>query len=153
MGTLSVIRSGLKGVIMWNDFINARSILPGEVGIIDPTNTNTNKGRSIQVIAYSSNFKEYIVFPSIKEACQLFNRLGKNSDPKLLRKYYIDTGRWYKENHNWKMTTEIPEKWFQEKGFKLVDKYTATFNISKKTGEAYTYRFYPKEELVTPERS
>ena len=144
MACLSVIRSGRKGVIMWNDFINAKSILPGEVGIINPT--NTNRSRSIQVIAYSSNFKEYIVFPSIKEACQLFNRLGKNSDPKLLRKYYIDTGRWYKENHNWKMTTEIPEKWFQEKGFKLVDKYTATFNVSKKTGEAYSYRFYPKEE-------
>ena len=111
---------------MWNDFINAKSILPGEVGVIGPTNTNTNKGRSIQVIAYSSNFKEYIVFPSIKEACQLFNRLGKDSDPKLLRKYYIDTGRWYKENHNWKMTTEIPEKWFQEKGFKLVDNENAT---------------------------
>ena len=152
MACLSVIRSGLKGVIMWNDFINAKSILPGEVGIINPTNTNRSRG--IQVIAYSSNFKEYIVFPSIKEACQLFNRLGKNSDPKLLRKYYIDTGRWYKENHNWKMTTEIPEKWFQEKGFKLVNKYTATFNISKKTGEAYSYRFYPeKEELVIPERS
>ena len=145
MACLSVIRSGRKGVIMWNDFINAKSILPGEVGIIDPTN-NTKKSRSIQVIAYSSNFKEYIVFPSIKEACQLFNRLGKDSDPKLLRKYYIDTGKWYKENPNWKMTTEIPEKWFKEKGFKLVDKYTATFNVSKKTGEAYSYRFYPKEE-------
>ena len=110
---------------MWNDFINAKSILPGEVGIIGPTN-NTKKSRSIQVIAYSSNFKEYIVFPSIKEACQLFNRLGKDSDPKLLRKYYIDTGKWYKENPNWKMTTEIPEKWFQEKGFKLVDNENAT---------------------------
>ena len=138
---------------MWNDFINARSILPGEVGIIDPTNTNTNKGRSIQVIAYSSNFKEYIVFPSIKEASTLFNR-HKDTNPQLLRKYYIDTGKWYNQNPNWKMTTEIPEKWFKEKGFKLVDKYTATFNVSKKTGEAYSYRFYPeKEELVTPERS
>ena len=152
MACLSVIRSGLKGVIMWNDFINARSILPGEVGIIDPTNTNTNKGRSIQVIAYSSNFKEYIVFPTIKEASTLFNR-HKDTNPQLLKKYYIDTGKWYNQNPNWKMTTEIPESWFKEKGFQLVDKYTATFNISKKTGEAYTYRFYPKEELVAPERS
>ena len=69
---------------MWNDFINAKSILPGEVGIINPTNTNTNKGRSIQVIAYSSNFKEYIVFPSIKEASTLFNR-HKDTNPQLLR--------------------------------------------------------------------
>ena len=130
---------------MWNDFINAKSILPGEVGIIDPTNTNTNKGRSIQVIAYSSNFKEYIVFSSIKEASTLFNR-HKDTNPQLLKKYYIDTGKWYNQNPNWKMTTEIPEKWFKEKGFQLVDKYTATFNISKKTGEAYSYRFYPKEE-------
>ena len=137
---------------MWNDFINAKSILPGEVGIIDPTNTNRSRGRSIQVIAYSSNFKEYIVFPSIKEASTLFNR-HKDTNPQLLRKYYIDTGKWYNQNPNWKMTTEIPESWFKEKGFQLVDKYTATFNISKKTGEAYTYRFYPKEELVAPERS
>lgn len=140
----------MKGVIMWNDFINAKSILPGEVGIINPT--NTNRSRSIQVIAYSSNFKEYIVFPTIKEASTLFNR-HKDTNPQLLRKYYIDTGKWYNQNPNWKMTTEIPESWFKEKGFKLVDKYTATFNISKKTGEAYTYRFYPKEELVAPERS
>ena len=131
---------------MKNEFMNTQSIFNSKdkIFMVYPKQ-EVKRTRCTQVIAYSREFMEYIVFPSIKEASQLFNRLGKDSDPKLIRRYYIDTGRWYKENKYWKMTTQIPENWFVKKGFNLVDKYSATFKLNK-LGEPYKYRFYPEED-------
>ena len=98
----------------------------------------------VQVIAYSGKFKEYIVFPSMASASTLFEKTVKGF-PEYIRKYYLDTGKCYKRNIYWKMTAQIPEEWFIKKGFKLVDKYNATFRINTK-GEPYKYKLYPKED-------
>ena len=98
----------------------------------------------VQVIAYSGKFQEYIVFPSMASASTLFERTVKGS-PEYIKRYYLDTGKCYKRNIYWKMTAQIPEEWFIKKGFKLVDKYNATFRINTK-GEPYKYKLYPKED-------
>ena len=98
----------------------------------------------IKVIAYSGKFKEYIVFESIKECSRLFCRYADTGNsPALIRRYWIDTGKNYLCT-SWKITEKIPEEWFVSKEFKLVDIYTATYNVNSK-GEPYSYKHYPRK--------